>query len=147
MTNSATGVPGATSTAYPPGRSAPQLLRFAVRVTIVALAGFLLITAGRGAFTGTAKGVDLLKGANIAAEERTRRQFEQIRSDLAAQVPPAATIYVPKPDTLWGQRLVEFAAIDGIRVVGDQRHADLVAGVVVDPTSPNGVRLVLETAR
>ncbi|MCP2326642.1 hypothetical protein HDA40_005149 [Hamadaea flava] len=122
-----------------------------IRVGVTALAALLLILSARGAFDAAKDGIDRVTAgtsrADVRGENQTRRQFERIQADLIAGVPPREVVYVPGPGTLWGQRLLEFAAIGDIAVTADPAQADLIATVVADTSAPLKVRLVLEAAR
>jgi hypothetical protein len=134
-----------------PARPMRERVTPVIRVVVIALSALLLIITARGAYDAAKEGADRIAGgksqAAVRQEQLTRRQIESINADLVGQVPPQNVIYVAEPRTLWGLRLLEFAAIGGIEVTTDRTQADLVATVVPDEAAPQKVRLVLEAAR
>jgi hypothetical protein len=117
---------------------------FVIQPLVVILALLMFWYAGTGAFVSTRDGLNMLDGTNPQVDAlRQRSQFEQLRRDLAAQVPPGTRMYPELPWDLWRHRLIEFGIMAGARMVPDPGQAQVRVKVVEDPAAPNGVRLVV----
>ncbi|GAA5192753.1 hypothetical protein GCM10023322_53000 [Rugosimonospora acidiphila] len=114
---------------------------------MVLLAVVVVVLAGHGAQRAAQRGVDAAHDPNRGGDRVFETQMETVRRQLSEQVPAASTVYFKgSVNSLWYQRIVEFAAMDGIIVVPDAARADYDLSVVSAPASvsPGGMRLVVK---
>lgn len=99
------------------------------RVLIVALAAVAILIAARGSVAATRAAVSHL-GRGYPDQYATSRQFDSVRRELGATVPPGSRIYVDQSiDVLWIQRITEFAYLQDLTVTDDPRQADYVVTI------------------
>lgn len=124
------------------GRSAGNPV---ARVLVVLLTATVVVLGGAGAVDATRQGAQAGDSDRTAQARDRRSQMETIRAQLDAAVPPGSRIYLGNNRSdLWYQRILEFAAMDGIIVVSQREQADFTLSVTSVPrsVSPSGVRLV-----
>jgi len=146
-----TSGPGATRW-YPSAGSGRQRL-LAGLLTVLVLVGalFAVYRADAGAVKAAGLAARLiLRPAHDADQRAEQRQFDLVRDELAAQVPPDHAIYLDHlddPSGLWTQRLIEFAAMARLALVGDPGQADYAVTLVPDQSAPQGLRLLARKLR
>jgi hypothetical protein len=113
----------------------------AVRVLVVALVLLAGYHGTTGSFVAADAGWTLVRASNPDPWGQFRRsQMEYIRAEFYRQVPVTTTIYVADKDSLWAQRLVEFAAMGRYRLV-PEHDADVLLYVDKAPEFKYEVRL------
>ena len=146
-----TSGPGATRWYPPAGPGRRRLLASLLTVLVLLGTLFAVYRADAGAVKATGLAARLvLRPAHAAGQRAEQRQFDLIRDELAAQVPPDNAIYLDHlndPSGLWTQRLAEFAAMARLPLVGDPALADYAVTLVPDPSAPQGLRLVARKLR
>ncbi len=124
------------------GRSAGNPI---ARVLVVLLTATVVVLGGAGAVDAIRQGAQAGDSDKTAWARNRQSQMETIRAQLDAEVPPGSRIYLGNNrNDLWYQRVLEFAAMDGIIVVSRHEQADFTLSVEAVPrsVSPAGVRLV-----
>jgi hypothetical protein len=122
-----------------------------VRLVLAVLVVVVLALAGTGAVTATSSAVQSFDPSRLTSERQRHRQFETIRSELAAQVPAGSRVSMTRisPSSEWQQRIVEFATMYDITVVNDPQQANFALAVVGTPdaTSSGGLHLDVTPVR
>jgi hypothetical protein len=122
-------------------------------VTVLVLFGtlFAVYRADAGAFKAAGQAARLFLRPDRSSDGwKQQRQFDLIRDQLRAQVPPDHTIYrdhLNDPSGLWTQRLAEFATMARLHLTDDPAHADYAVTLVPDRSAPQGLRLVARKLR
>jgi hypothetical protein len=118
-----------------------------IRPLVVILALVALVLAGGGAYRATLRGVELVRHPSQGADLRfSRNRIEALRAQFIVAVPTGSRMYID-PSVVWGewgQRLGEFAAMNGVHVVTDVAQADYHVAVVTAPDTRAGLRLTVE---
>jgi hypothetical protein len=123
-----------------------------VTVGVVVVCALVAVgLADLGAANATLSAVARLVVPSRSAGDRAlERQFDLLRDQLRAQVPPDHSIYLDHlddPSNLWTQRIAEFAAMTRIYLVIDPTQADFAVTLVHDSSAPKGIRLVAKPSR
>lgn len=126
-----------------------HISRVTARILVVVLASVVLVLAGVGAYKATVQGAGLVPDPSQAVDVRFERtRIEALRAEFVARVPTGSRMYID-PGVVWGkwgQRLGEFAAMNGVSVVTDAEQADYQVSVVAAPDTRIGLRLTVERA-
>jgi hypothetical protein len=115
------------------------------RIVVILAALAVVVVGAAGAFTATRQSV--VHPAGVTADKLLKVQMESVQRQLSAQVPARSTIYFSKNNSsLWQQRIVEFATMDGIIVVLDPARAEFRLSLVKTTAaeSAGGLRLVVQ---
>ena len=143
--------PGANRSYPPVGQGRHRLLAGLLTVLVLAGTLFAIYRADAGGVKAAGLAARLfLRPAHVADQRAEQRQFDLIRDELAARVPPDNAIYLDHlndPSNLWTQRLGEFAAMAHVQLVGDPALADYAVTLVPDQSAPQGLRLVARKVR
>jgi hypothetical protein len=111
------------------------------RAPLVVLAVATIAVADLGAVDATRSGLHLLDPTRRTVEDPTLTQLSSLRQQFATQVPAGSrTLVETSTETLWGQRLVEIAVMQGVPVVPSAADADVAVSVA---PAPGGLRLVV----
>lgn len=130
----------------PRGR-ANRLVAGMVVVCALVAVGLADLGAAKATLSGMAR---LVVPSRSAGDRALERQFDLLRDQLQAQVPPDHSIYLDHlddPSNLWTQRIAEFAAMTRIYLVSDPARADFAVTLVPDSSAPEGIRLVAKPSR
>lgn len=102
------------------------------QVLVVMLALLCVVLAGRGAYDAGVTGVGYARSpGQLASDRRLHHDFEKIRREFVATVPPGSRVLIDPPlEHLWLQRFSEFTALAGGTVVTNRRDADYRASLV-----------------
>lgn len=115
----------------------PHPSRQLAPVPVVMLALLCAVLAGRGAYDAGVTGFGYARSpGQLASDRRLHHDFEKIRREFAATVPPGGRVVIDPPlEHLWLQRVSEFTALAGGTVVADRREAHYRASLVHRDTS------------
>gem|GEM_PF-1868662 len=112
-------------------RSRPSR-QLAQQMLVVVLALLCVVLAARGAYDAGLTGFGYARSpGQLASDRRLHHDFEKIRREFVATVPPGSRVLIDPPlEHLWLQRFSEFTALAGGTVVTNRRDADYRASLV-----------------
>jgi hypothetical protein len=120
-----------------------------VRLLVVVLALVVIAMASIGAVKATRSGLHLIDPSRRAPDQ-TLQTYQSIHRQFAAQVPAGSRVLLELPtDSLWRQRVVEIAMIQGVTIVWSADDADFKVSLAQAPPGVvvGGLRVVVERVR
>ena len=123
----------------------PRPNRYLAQTLVIVLGLACVALAHRGALDAGITGVGYIQSpGELAPERRLHRDFEAIRAEFTATVPPGSRVVIDPPlKHLWHQRLAEFTAMTGSTLVTNRREADFQASLIERRTT-TGSRFSVE---